>query len=83
MTPTFWLDEDGEHVWWSHVCVPGSFDFYDNEIHHHPEPARMMLPIGETGWSVDSIDPITVRPSILCRRCNTHGFITNGQWVAA
>jgi hypothetical protein len=22
-------------------------------------------------------------PSILCPDCGTHGFVTNGQWVAA
>ena len=24
-----------------------------------------------------------VKPSILCRRCGDHGFITDGRWVVA
>jgi hypothetical protein len=27
--------------------------------------------------------PLTITPSILCPDCNTHGFVTDGQWVAA
>lgn len=40
-------------------------------------------------WQVESWDPLTVRPSVLCRFplidgvCNDHGFITAGRWVRA
>lgn len=33
-------------------------------------------------WTLVSLDPLTVTPSLLCRLCGDHGFITNGQWVA-
>ena len=34
-------------------------------------------------WKVISKDPLTLEPSILCRKCGNHGFIRNGRWVAA
>lgn len=37
----------------------------------------------DTGWQVVQREPLTLQPSILCRVCQTHGFITNGQWVKA
>lgn len=33
-------------------------------------------------WDLESIDPITLSPSILCG-CGHHGFIKNGKWVQA
>lgn len=36
-----------------------------------------------TTWDVISLDPLTLSPSILCRACGDHGFITNGKWVPA
>lgn len=32
-------------------------------------------------WQVQSFEPLTVSPSLLCRGCGDHGFITNGRWV--
>jgi hypothetical protein len=31
-------------------------------------------------WQVVSWEPLTLSPSILCRRCGDHGFIRNGKW---
>jgi hypothetical protein len=36
-----------------------------------------------TTWDVVSREPLTLTPSILCRACQNHGYITNGQWVPA
>jgi hypothetical protein len=36
-----------------------------------------------TGWKVESEEPLTLSPSLLCRICGHHGFIRNGQWVPA
>ena len=33
-------------------------------------------------WQVESWDPLTVSPSILCS-CGDHGFIRNGRWEPA
>lgn len=41
------------------------------------------LPIGPSGWTVVSTDPLTIIPSILNQPCGCHGFITEGKWVAA
>lgn len=34
-------------------------------------------------WRVESWEPLTISPSVLCRQCGNHGFIRNGQWVPA
>jgi hypothetical protein len=33
-------------------------------------------------WTVESWDPLTLSPSLLCA-CGDHGFIREGKWVAA
>ena len=38
---------------------------------------------GQALWKIESPDPLTLSPSILCRRCGDHGFIRNGKWVPA
>lgn len=38
---------------------------------------------GQPEWDVISEDPLTLSPSILCRRCGNHGFIREGKWVEA
>lgn len=32
-------------------------------------------------WTLVSLDPLHVEPSLLCRRCGSHGFIRGGTWV--
>lgn len=32
---------------------------------------------------VESWDPLTLSPSLLCRSCGHHGFIRQGKWVPA
>ena len=34
-------------------------------------------------WQVDSWDPLTLSPSVLCRSCGNHGFVREGKWVPA
>jgi len=34
-------------------------------------------------WQVESWDPLTLSPSLLCRRCGHHGWIREGRWVPA
>lgn len=31
-------------------------------------------------WTVESENPLTLSPSILCRSCGDHGHIRNGRW---
>ncbi len=35
-----------------------------------------------TLWQLESIDPLTLSPSILCN-CGHHGFIKQGKWIQA
>jgi hypothetical protein len=37
---------------------------------------------GRPSWHVESWEPLTVSPSLLCS-CGDHGFIRNGKWVKA
>ena len=37
----------------------------------------------KTGWDVLSMKPLTLSPSLRCRRCDHHGFIREGRWVPA
>ena len=32
---------------------------------------------------IESVDPLTVSPSILCPDCGTHGFVRDGRWLEA
>lgn len=34
-------------------------------------------------WTVESWEPLTLSPSLLCRACGDHGFIRGGKWVPA
>lgn len=34
-------------------------------------------------WDVQSFEPLSITPSVLCRSCGDHGHITNGKWVKA
>lgn len=38
---------------------------------------------GRAVWQVESWDPLTLSPSLLCGACGHHGFIRGGRWVAA
>jgi hypothetical protein len=43
------------------------------------------VPVAGPGdkWTVESVDPLTLSPSLLCRACGHHGFIRGGRWVPA
>jgi hypothetical protein len=34
-------------------------------------------------WQVESWEPLTLSPSLLCSACGHHGFIRGGRWVPA
>jgi len=38
---------------------------------------------GRDLWTVESWEPLTLSPSLLCSVCGHHGFIRNGTWVPA
>jgi hypothetical protein len=42
-----------------------------------------LKPHNKEGWVVESENPLTLSPSLLCRSCGFHGFIKQGRWVPA
>jgi hypothetical protein len=38
---------------------------------------------GRPKWTVHSMEPLTLSPSIECRACKDHGYIRNGRWERA
>ena len=38
---------------------------------------------GRAVWTVESWEPLTLSPSLLCSACGHHGFVRQGQWVPA
>lgn len=65
---------DGEFAglgWW-HVCNGA-----EREDFIPLRPAMMQ------GWDVIHVEPITIFPSVRCRRCGFHGYVTGGRWCPA
>ena len=38
---------------------------------------------GRPLWHVESLDPLTISPSVRCLTCGDHGFVRGGKWVPA
>lgn len=36
---------------------------------------------GRVTWTLESWEPLTVSPSLLCLDCQAHGFIRDGKWI--
>jgi len=51
-------------------------------INFDGEVTRRIFPDGAR-WQVQSMEPLTLSPSLLCRVCGDHGFIREGKWVRA
>lgn len=37
----------------------------------------------QSQWKVETWEPLTLSPSLLCGNCTSHGFIRDGKWVEA
>ena len=62
----------------------------DGVAYQHPDGKGEMCrgyasfsPPWTDGWKVESLDPLTISPSLLCRVCGHHGFIRDGKWIPA
>lgn len=51
-------------------------------IEFDSESMRRVDPNGPK-WAVESWEPLTLSPSLLCMACGDHGFIRGGKWVPA
>lgn len=38
---------------------------------------------GRAEWKLESLDPLTLSPSVLCSVCGDHGFVRGGSWLPA
>jgi hypothetical protein len=54
----------------------GSVTFRSDVAIAYERPGRDM-------WDVQSFDPLTISPSVLCTACGDHGFIRDGAWIPA
>jgi hypothetical protein len=65
------IDGEIDGVEWTHSCAKGvtAPDYL---------PVK---PAWKDGWDLVSDVPLTRSPSLLCRVCGYHGYITNGRWV--
>lgn len=75
------LDVDG-------LIVAGIIDWHRNPAGDWCGGAVNFVQIdGRAMWAVESLDPLTLSPSILCAPdkggCGEHGFIREGRWVTA
>ncbi len=85
------LDNDGHwvgiHEW--HRCsardVPGAYGdgLTAGFIAFDTPEAREVTTAASPKWTVESWDPLTLSPSILCRPCGHHGWIRGGRWESA
>jgi hypothetical protein len=50
---------------------------------HFDVPGAEHLAPADHRWQVQSFDPLTISPSVLCMRCGDHGFIRGGRWIRA
>lgn len=81
----------GHGVWISYVNTKAGNDMGIIETHPaNTDTGRCSGAVffegsGHNGplWTVESRDPLTLSPSLLCRVCGHHGFIKSGRWVPA
>lgn len=77
----FRYEPEGQlHIAYRHQC-PANSDDPSSRL------AFAAVPVSESGagrdWKLDSLEPLTISPSLLCMSCQHHGFIREGKWVPA
>lgn len=57
--------------------------YFEHECNGVRSPAYIPLDpeAPEPRWTVTNPEPLSLSPSILCRACGLHGFVTAGRWV--
>jgi hypothetical protein len=67
------------HIAYRHLCS------------HEPGGAMFLafaaVPVSAEGagrdWKLESLEPLTISPSLLCMSCQHHGWIREGRWIPA
>lgn len=75
---SFWVWSEQQTLYYRHDCPK----FGDNPMAiplDVPENAHVPA---DAKWQVESLDPVTISPSLLCP-CGHHGFFREGRWVPA
>lgn len=78
------INPAGAQVW--HRRADGTL--CSGHVTFDSEHARVISP-GRPVWQVESLDPLTISPSVLCTfpidgvTCGDHGWITDGKWIPA
>ncbi len=68
------IHETHPHAQTGEPCTGSlAFDTPNNHAHHDTGPF----------WTVESLEPLTLSPSVLCSVCGHHGWIRGGVWVSA
>jgi len=62
--------------------VPGGADWREGGGMLDVPGVRDLMP-DRAIWQVESWEPLTLAPSLLCRVCGSHGFIRGGRWLPA
>jgi hypothetical protein len=44
-------------------------------------PGRARPDDGKAYWTIESEEPLTLSPSLLCTACGDHGWVRGGVWV--
>jgi Family of unknown function (DUF6527) len=70
---TRYVDGALHGIAYQHPCIAGGLR----------EAFIPLNPPFKTGWDLVSVSPLTITPSLLCRACGHHGFLTEGKWVPA
>ena len=58
--------------WWAHRCMDGIYSL-----------GRLDVSSGRKHSIAQEQPMLTINGSILCTRCDLHGYVTNGKWVPA
>lgn len=74
---------DGEDHWVAiHEWHPSPMGECGGFVAFDTPEAHLVTTPQSPKWMVKNWDPLTLTPSLLCRRCGNHGFITSGVWEA-
>jgi hypothetical protein len=74
----YWVWDEHGNLYYTHDCPllkdnPSAIALDVPQNAHVPADGK---------WQVESLDPVTLSPSLLCP-CGHHGFIRNGRWEPA
>lgn len=79
-TPLPRIEKAGATIYHPNLKMPGTECI--SGIHF--DVPEMRAAFGERAvWQVQSWDPLTISPSLLCTVCGDHGFIRGGKWDPA